>query len=108
MADLPAGYGQGHCAAGVACTDYACVKAGHPGVRAGLATAAEPDLSELAPLLAKIATEMGKEPGALMLRPEFLGALAARASLAAAAFVGNPLAGYHCNSCDGHSCPDVG
>ncbi len=56
----------------------------------------EPDLTELAPLLSKVAAEIGREPGAQMLRPEFLGALAARATLAAAAFVGNPLAGHHC------------
>ncbi|WP_042400076.1 hypothetical protein [Streptacidiphilus carbonis] len=65
------------------------------------------DLSELNPLIRKINAEMTKEPGALMLRPEFLAALAARATLAAAAFVGNPLAWHHCNSCDGHSCPDT-
>lgn len=67
----------------------------------------DPDLSELTPLVRKIAAEMGREPGAQMLRPEFLGALAARAALAAAAFVGNPLAWHHCASCDGHSCPDT-
>lgn len=52
----------------------------------------DPDLPELDPLARKIAAEMGREPGAQMLRPEFLGQLAARATLAAAAFVGDPLA----------------
>lgn len=71
-----------------------------------MADTAAIDVSELTPLLSKIATEMGREPGAQMLRPEFLAALAARATLAAAAFIGNPLAWHHCASCDGHSCDD--
>ncbi|MHA6764738.1 ead/Ea22-like family protein [Streptacidiphilus sp. PAMC 29251] len=55
--------------------------------------------TELTPLLRKILTEMGKEPGAHLLRPEVLGALAVRATVAAAAVVGNPLAGHHCTGC---------
>ena len=67
------------------------------------------ELAELAgPLARKIAEQMALEPVAMYLRPEVLGGLAAQATVAAAAFVGNPLAWHHCASCDGHSCPDVG
>ena len=60
------------------------------------------------PLARKIAEAMSLEPIARHLRPEVLGRLAAQATTAAAAFIGNPLAGHHCASCEGHSRPDVG